>query len=227
MPSCLVEKMQRIKNTMSHLKTGTSNTQSKPSTKQDTVITLLIFLQSTSPHHRGTLPYGHLVNTVTSILRPVYFAQQNNHTFSNKKTPFNATTSLIWQMATIWKSQPKYSFKILTTFIRSIMPKLEKGKLPWRSVSFVNLSLGYQTHKKKLKKVNSTSYSLPEKHLESEQLFRNCDCDAFLMSFLKSFMKFNPTPSRLPFTLSGVPVFRVYCNFVYSHRTPTKLYINE
>ena len=37
---------------------------------------------------------------------------------------------------------------------------------------------------KKRKTVNSTSPSLPEKHLESEQLFKNCDCDTFFMSFL-------------------------------------------
>ena len=30
------------------------------------------------------------------------------------------------------------------------------------------------------KKVNNTSPRLPEKHIESEQLFRNCDCETFL-----------------------------------------------
>ena len=36
--------------------------------------------------YSGTLPYSHLRNTVTSSLRPFFFAtRQNDHTFSCKK----------------------------------------------------------------------------------------------------------------------------------------------
>ena len=35
--------------------------------------------------HSGAPPYGHLGNMVTSLLQPLFLAQQNSHTFSYKK----------------------------------------------------------------------------------------------------------------------------------------------
>ena len=45
-----------------------------------------------------TPPYGHLDNTVTSLLRPLFFwpPGKNQHTFSRKKTLVNMATPFIW-----------------------------------------------------------------------------------------------------------------------------------
>ena len=48
--------------------------------------------------YRGTPPYGHFGNTVTSLLGPLFLAaRQNDHSFSlkKKKTLVNTVTSLI------------------------------------------------------------------------------------------------------------------------------------
>ena len=43
--------------------------------------------------YSGTLPYSHLSNMVTSLLQPLFLAQQNSHTFSYKKTLANTVNS--------------------------------------------------------------------------------------------------------------------------------------
>ena len=43
--------------------------------------------------YSGTQPYGHLGNTVTLLLRPLFFsARQNGHTLFLKKNLVNAVT---------------------------------------------------------------------------------------------------------------------------------------
>ena len=37
--------------------------------------------------YSGTPPYLHLSDTITSLLRPIFLAQQNGHTFPYKKNP--------------------------------------------------------------------------------------------------------------------------------------------
>ena len=44
--------------------------------------------------YSGTLPYSHLSNMVTSLLQPLFLAQQNSHTFSYKKpSPIRSTVN--------------------------------------------------------------------------------------------------------------------------------------
>ena len=49
--------------------------------------------------YSGTLPYSHLSNMVTSLLQPLFLAQQNSHTFSYKN-PRQHGQQLIPPMAT-------------------------------------------------------------------------------------------------------------------------------
>ena len=54
------------------------------------------------------------------------------------------------------------------------------------AVSFIYLCYVVIELLNNVETVNNTSPSLPEKPLESEHLFRNCDCDTYFTSFLKS-----------------------------------------
>ena len=51
--------------------------------------------------YSGDPPYGHLGNTVASLLRPRFFARQNGRTFSYKKTLVNTANGHILKSQTV------------------------------------------------------------------------------------------------------------------------------
>ena len=74
--------------------------------------------------YSGTLPYSHLSNMVTSLLQPLFLAQQNSHTFYYKKpSPIRSTVNTA--NGHILKSKNSRIFYNFTLLIRPLARNFE------------------------------------------------------------------------------------------------------